>query len=68
MIVPISYSEEDVPEHKRRANWILDVDGDYGQFYSVDSKGQICQFKDKSHHSIKVSLSISFFVLFFVFF
>ena len=54
MVVPILFSEEDIPEHKRRANWILDVDGNTSQYYTVDSKGQICQFKDNNQRSVKV--------------
>ena len=53
--VPYDFSEADIPEHKRTANWVLDVDGELNQYYSVDSKGQICLFKDGSSRSIKVS-------------
>ena len=53
--VPYDFSEADIPEHKRTANWVLDVDGELNQYYSVDSKGQICLFEDGSSRSVKVS-------------
>lgn len=55
--IPRAISEDDIPEHKRTANWVLDVDGDTNQYYSVDSKGQICHFKNGNLHSIKVHSS-----------
>lgn len=54
-VVPVSFSEDSIPVHKRKANWVLDIDGDTNDCYSVDSKGQICQFKGSNQHSIKVS-------------
>ena len=55
-LVPVAISEDNIPEHKKMANWVLDVDGSGDMYWSVDSKGQICQFKNGASRSMKVGM------------